>query len=303
VASLYPENTLPSFLAALQSGADGIELDIRLSKDNEVVVLHDPTLDRTTTGKGNVTEWTWKELQQLKAIKSNLGFNECFPLRATAFQDIPIQHTRVHEDPKLHPLAGPEEAPIPRLIDVFDMLLAYPRKDIKCIIDIKWDNPLAIMTHLNVILRLPKYKSLLSKLTLGIWSPHFLWSLPPREIPVKRSFIGSNAVLARFFSNFVENLSLDMELILKNPKLIRQFQLNGTTISAWTVDRRQDIQAIFNFGVDDVISDCVEHCVQYRDRFHQAGPESDANDIKHVGDQVVMTETSQANERHPRGAQ
>ena len=62
----YPENTLAAFEAAAKlSGITGIELDIQLSKDGEIVVIHDETLDRTTNGKGNVRDYTLEELKSL----------------------------------------------------------------------------------------------------------------------------------------------------------------------------------------------------------------------------------------------
>lgn len=62
-----PENTLAAFKKAMDIGVDYVELDIHLSKDGEVVVIHDATLDRTTTGTGPVQDRTWAELQQLDA--------------------------------------------------------------------------------------------------------------------------------------------------------------------------------------------------------------------------------------------
>jgi len=62
-----PENTLPSFLAALEQGAQGVELDVMLSKDGEIMVIHDPHLEKTTTGSGLVSEYTLAELKQLDA--------------------------------------------------------------------------------------------------------------------------------------------------------------------------------------------------------------------------------------------
>ena len=49
-----PENTIAAFDRGLAAGADGLELDVRLSKDGEVVVIHDETLDRTTDARGPV---------------------------------------------------------------------------------------------------------------------------------------------------------------------------------------------------------------------------------------------------------
>ena len=59
-----PENTLEAFRLAMEQGADGIELDVHLTKDGEVVVIHDETIDRTGNGQGNVRDYTLKELKK-----------------------------------------------------------------------------------------------------------------------------------------------------------------------------------------------------------------------------------------------
>lgn len=67
--ALYPENTILSFKKAIEVGCVGIELDVRLSKDNKVVVIHDKSLERTTDGRGLVSDYTLKELKKLDAGK------------------------------------------------------------------------------------------------------------------------------------------------------------------------------------------------------------------------------------------
>ncbi len=62
-----PENTMIAFKRGMEAGSDMIELDVRLSKDGEVVVIHDETLERTTSGKGRVIDLTLDELNQLDA--------------------------------------------------------------------------------------------------------------------------------------------------------------------------------------------------------------------------------------------
>ena len=74
-ASHYaPENTLPAFALAAAQGADGIELDVHLSKDGELVVIHDEELDRTTDGTGLVRDHTLAQLQALCADNHMPGF-------------------------------------------------------------------------------------------------------------------------------------------------------------------------------------------------------------------------------------
>lgn len=67
-ASAYaPENTLPAFELAIQQGADFVELDAKLCADQRVVILHDPSVDRTTDGAGRVSDLTYQQLQALNA--------------------------------------------------------------------------------------------------------------------------------------------------------------------------------------------------------------------------------------------
>jgi glycerophosphoryl diester phosphodiesterase len=65
--ALAPENTLSSFELAFAHLADAVELDAKLSKDNQVVVIHDQTVDRTTDGNGKVNALTLKDLKSLDA--------------------------------------------------------------------------------------------------------------------------------------------------------------------------------------------------------------------------------------------
>lgn len=62
-----PENTLPSFEHALAQGADVLETDVHLTRDGEVVVLHDADVARTTDGAGDVAQLSWAELARLDA--------------------------------------------------------------------------------------------------------------------------------------------------------------------------------------------------------------------------------------------
>lgn len=64
---LCPENTLPSFLQAVQDGADIIETDIHLSKDGHFICIHDASVDRTTDGTGRIAELTLGEIKKLNA--------------------------------------------------------------------------------------------------------------------------------------------------------------------------------------------------------------------------------------------
>lgn len=72
----YPENTMLAYREAAKTGCAGIELDVQLSLDGEVVIIHDERLDRTTNGTGLVRSYTLEELQQFTA---NAAFDNTVP--------------------------------------------------------------------------------------------------------------------------------------------------------------------------------------------------------------------------------
>jgi glycerophosphoryl diester phosphodiesterase len=85
-----PENTLPSFSQAIQKGADGVELDAKLTADGHVIVIHDTTVDRTTNGSGKVASFTLDDIRKLDAGK---WFDEKFsgtkvPLLEEVFETV-----------------------------------------------------------------------------------------------------------------------------------------------------------------------------------------------------------------------
>jgi glycerophosphoryl diester phosphodiesterase len=71
----YPENTLAAFQAAIAAGATMVELDVMLSRDRKLVVIHDATLERTTDGNGGVVDFT---LAELKRLDAGSRFNAAF---------------------------------------------------------------------------------------------------------------------------------------------------------------------------------------------------------------------------------
>lgn len=87
-AGIAPENTLAAFQKALDLGVTAIELDVHLSQDNELVVIHDPTLDRTTDGTGPVHNLTLGELKKLNASAKYKGQGNYDVQRIPTLQEV-----------------------------------------------------------------------------------------------------------------------------------------------------------------------------------------------------------------------
>ena len=69
-SGIYPENTMLAFKKAIEIGADGIELDVHLSKDGQVMIIHDEALKRTTGLDGVISDYTREELEKISAGKT-----------------------------------------------------------------------------------------------------------------------------------------------------------------------------------------------------------------------------------------
>jgi glycerophosphoryl diester phosphodiesterase len=85
-STVAPENTLPAFAAAISLGAQEIELDLWPTSDGEIVVCHDPTVDRTTNGSGKIVEMTYADITKLDA---GFKFSERWSgLQIPRFEDV-----------------------------------------------------------------------------------------------------------------------------------------------------------------------------------------------------------------------
>lgn len=103
-----PENTLPAFHKAVELGADMIELDVRLTKDNQIIVMHDGHLNRTTNGTGRVIDKTLAEIRDLDA---GSWFDTAFsgtrvPTLSEVFAELP--NVRLNIEMKTAPVAQAE---------------------------------------------------------------------------------------------------------------------------------------------------------------------------------------------------
>ncbi len=136
-ASAYaPENTLEAFALAVEQKADGVELDVQLTRDGELVVIHDETIDRVSEGRGYVRDYTLQELKRFHYNKTHPEYAQAsIPTLAQVIHDETIDRVsegrgyvrdytlqelkRFHYN-KTHPEYA--QASIPTLAQVYDLL-------------------------------------------------------------------------------------------------------------------------------------------------------------------------------------
>lgn len=139
----YPENTIEAFKAAIDLGVDQLENDIRITKDGELVLIHDATVDRTTNGTGKVSDFTLAELKELDAgIKKGEEFAGCRIPTLIEFMELIKDHPTMTVDFELkeYPIDGNDEVAYSVCDRVLKIIDDYGYTD-RCVIN-TWNGKL-----------------------------------------------------------------------------------------------------------------------------------------------------------------
>lgn len=212
-----PENTLYAFEAALDSGADYIELDVQLTADNELVVFHDKKLDRATDSSGVLGTWTYDQLCEVNAAGKFAGHEEY------------------------------GDARIPLLSEVFELM----GNEILYNIEIKdyGNNDLAVEKTVELI---HEY-DLESSCYVTSFSYNVLKKVKKLDPQIKTGLIANAATTAAFAQlRYIDALS--MNHLLVNSTVVNNAHQNGKRIFVWTVDSTAEMQEMMALGVDNIIT-------------------------------------------------
>jgi glycerophosphoryl diester phosphodiesterase len=234
-ALLWPENSLTAFRGALGLGVDLIELDVHLTRDGEVVVIHDPTLERTTTGRGAVVDASWAELGVVR-------------------------------------LRGAEGETVPRLRDVLELVRRGP---VRLLVEIKVSPTRAPYPGIEAkVLALLRDTGLVARTTIMAFEWDALERLRALDPGVRLSGLldrrqaaelGGVAAAARRLVVLGAN-DLGIERTLLSPEAVAAARAAGLTIGVWTVNDPEELRRALESGVDYVTTDRPDLALQLRDR-------------------------------------
>lgn len=228
-SGIAPENTLIAFQKAIELKPDGFELDVHLSQDGEVIVMHDDAVDRTTNGKGKIVDLTLKELKQLDAGSwfDAKYAEERIPTLAEA---LALAQNKIDVMVELK-AAGTAEKAVP-LIEQFGMV-----------------DQVVIFSFSSELLSIAK------SLNPHLSMLHLLW-VKPEE---KETF-PPETLITRTLSAHANIIGMNWNGV--TPRLVDMAHKRGLGIRVYTVDETADMQAMIDMGVDGIISNRIDRLLQ-----------------------------------------
>lgn len=218
-SGIRPENTLASFEEAARQNADGVELDIQLTKDGEIVVCHDETIDRTSDGKGYVRDYKLSELRKY-------NFNRTFP-----------------EQP---------HADIPTMSEVFDLL-----KPTKLIINIELKTGMFDYEGIEEkIVSLTHQKGFEDRVIYSSFNHYSIIRLQHLDRKAKTAFLYNDGAMdmPAYAVRHHVNALHPWLYNLRYPDMIEDCHKNNIDVNVWTVNSEKDLIYCKKMGVDAVIS-------------------------------------------------
>ena len=240
-SKLRPENTMAAFDHAATLGVDGLECDVRLSRDGVPVVIHDDTLDRTTDATGPVSARTAGELGRVDA-GYRFGSDSGFPFRGRGFG-------------------------VPALVD---LLARHPT--LPFVVEIKGDVPLAVPTVLEAIDRAGARE----RVIVGGFSQNVLDEVRRRapDVPTSasRAEVASAVRRTRFWLKPRRGAFRLMQAPyyfrgrrIFGARFVAGVRRAGLPVQAWIVDDEADMRRLIEWGVTGLISDRPDIAVAIRD--------------------------------------
>lgn len=243
-AGLAPENTLEAFGLGLAHGADGLELDVHLSRDLVPVVIHDRTVERTTIATGEVASFTAAELAGLDA-GARFGAERGFPFRARGL-GVPALETVLERWPSARVIIEMKygTAALARaVVDVIERLGVGARVCLGSFQQEALDTARAMAPHIATSASVSEARRTLHRAWLR-WPftaprPYTAFQVPEHTRRLR--------VVSRAF--------------------VRQVHREGQVLQVWVVDSEADTRRLLDWGVDGLISDRPDITVPARDRW------------------------------------
>ncbi|KKZ63258.1 hypothetical protein EMCG_02378 [[Emmonsia] crescens] len=243
----YPENTMSAFTHAIRVGAQGLETDVHLSRDGEIVLSHDATLQRCFGVKKRIIDCDWQYISSLRTTRE------------------PFE-------------------PMPRLVDLLRYISTPERKHVWLLLDIKLDNhPETIMRAIADLLHsIPsEHRPWNKRIIIGCWTAEYL-SLCHTYLPsFPVSLISYSLIYARKFlqiPNIFFNIKLKALMGPGGARFLEDAKMARQKVFAWTVNDESFMRWSIRHTMDGVVTDNSELFQRICDGWRGDGYDVDDDD-------------------------
>lgn len=222
-----PENTLESFKLAAEMKADGVELDVQLTKDNELVVIHDEKIDRTSNKRGFVRDYT---LEELKSFNFNNN-NEKYPY-----------------------------AEIPTLKEVYELLKPYNMK-----INVELKTGIFFYDGIEEkVLKLAKEMGMEDRIIYSSFNHYSVMKIKELDINAETGLLYCDGWID--VVKYAQNLKVDAlhpaTYNVQYDNLIEKCRESGIKLHIWTVNNEEEMKYLAENNVDAIITNYPDIAVK-----------------------------------------
>ncbi|WGL16235.1 glycerophosphodiester phosphodiesterase [Microbulbifer bruguierae] len=229
---LYPGNTLFYLRKMLELGVDALELDLNLTADGHLILMHDPTLERTTNGCGPVRVHTLSQLRELNAAYHWSRDGENYPYR-----DRPLPIATIDEV-----FAAIPEAPL--IIELKNNDAEAARAMSRAIRKAGRDDRVIVSSFHHRVIR--EFRRLSPSVKTGATMPEALML-----------YLGQWAGIAKFLPCDYQTMQLPTRycgLDVCSPRFIAAARRRGLHLSVWTVDDPEQMKHYIDLGIDGIVT-------------------------------------------------
>jgi glycerophosphoryl diester phosphodiesterase len=216
-SALFAENTMDAFIAAEKANADGLEIDVQLTKDGEVVVIHDEKVDRTTTGSGFVKNFTFNEIRKFNANKTAV-----------------------------------KKEPIPSLIEVLEWMQS---NKLVCNIELK-NNLLPYEGMEEKVISLVRNYNLMDRIIISSFN-HYSIVLCYRTAPEIETapLFNERIYMPWIYAQSIRAKGIHPKLASVSDDIIKGAIENGIAVRPYTVNKESDINRLLKINCTALITD------------------------------------------------
>lgn len=227
----FAENTMSAFVEAAKAGADGLELDVQLTRDGEVVVIHDEKVNRTTNGSGFVKDYSFKDIRKLNANKK-----------------------------------GGKKEPLPSLIEVLEWMQS---NNLVCNIELK--NGLIPYEGMEEkVIQLVRKYGLSNRIIISSFNHYsivYSYRIAP-EIETAPLFY-DGIYMPWIYSQSIRAKGIHPKYSMIPDDVIKSTIENGIAVRPYTVNKEADMERLFKLGCTAFITDDPVKALKIRKQYEK----------------------------------